>query len=190
MNAQVAAITDKNQRSLCAQMAKLKTRGKKYVLIPDVIKDLQFKSIKREGPNDPINFTNSNIPVTRRMKLAPNPELYIPNVLTALSTVFPGCNSTLVKVITSQRGDKEQLLHTDFDLKYIISRVFNLDSFHYSAIIALQPDTHLLVRGKRERIDIPVNSRLLFRGDLPHAGGAYKKATVNKVIKISILLRY
>ena len=116
--------------------------------------------IKSLQPCVPLQLrTNSNIPVTRRMKLVPNPELYIPNVLTALSTVFPGCNSTLVKVITSQRGDKEQLLHTDFDLKYIISRVFNLDSFHYSAIIALQPDTHLLVRGKRERIDISVNSR-------------------------------
>ena len=147
--------------------------------------------IKSLQPCVPLQLrTNSNIPVTRRMKLVPNPELYIPNVLTALSTVFPGCNSTLVKVITSQRGDKEQLLHTDFDLKYIISRVFNLDSFHYSAIVALQPDTHLLVSGKRERIDIPVNSMLLFRDDLPHAGGAYKKATVNKVIKISILLRY
>jgi hypothetical protein len=101
------------------------------------------------------------------MNLVPNPELYIPNVLTALSTVFSGCNSTLVKVITSQRGDKEQLLHTDFDLKYITSRVFNLDSLHYSAIIALQPDTHLLVSGKRERIGIPVNSMLLFHGNLP-----------------------
>jgi hypothetical protein len=54
--------------------------------------------------------------------------------------------------------------------------VFDLDGFHYSAIIALQPEAHLLIGEKRERVDIPKDSMLFFRGDMPHAGGAYKKA--------------
>jgi hypothetical protein len=119
------------------------------------------------------------------MQLVPLPQLNIPHVMTALRLVFPGCTNTIVKVITSERGDKEQLLHTDFDLANISNRVFDLDSFHYSAIIALQPDTHLLIGEKRERVEIPTNSMLLFRGDMPHAGGAYKKANARLFISLS-----
>jgi hypothetical protein len=182
---QLAAILDEELRSLCGKMAELKTRGTQYVLIDNVIKDLHVLDIKRIGPGDPINFTDMKIQVSRRMQLVPKPELNIPHVMTALKQVFPRCTNTVVKVITTAPGDKEQLLHTDFDLKNISNRVFDLDSFHYSAIIALQPETHLLIGEKKDRVDIPKNSMLLFRGDMPHAGGAYKEANASLFISLS-----
>jgi hypothetical protein len=150
-----------------------------------LIKDLYVRDIKRIGPRDSINFTDTKIPVSRRMQLLPKPELNIPHVMTALKQAFPRCTNTVVKVITSAPGDKEQLLRTDFDLKNISNRVFDLDSFNQSAIIALQPETHLLIGEKREKKDVPKNSMLLFRGDMPHAGGAYKKANARLFISLS-----
>jgi hypothetical protein len=62
--------------------------------------------------------------------------------------------------------------------------VFSLDSYHYSVVIALQADTHLLTGTERKRIDIPINSMIMFRGDFPHAGGGY--AVNNTRIFISV----
>ena len=90
-------------------MQELKTQ---CVLIHSVIKDMKASDIKRAGSNDPINFTNHKIPVTRRMQLVPKPEYYIPHVMVALTSVFPGCTNTLVKLIRSNRGDTPQLTHT------------------------------------------------------------------------------
>jgi hypothetical protein len=82
---QLAAILDGElsverwPRSLCGKMAELKTRGTQYVLIDNVIKDLYLWDIKRIGPRDAINFTDTKIPVSRRMQLVPKPELNIPH---------------------------------------------------------------------------------------------------------------
>jgi hypothetical protein len=106
------------------------------------------------------------------------------NVINALKFVFPGCTQRRLKVIKSLANDTPQLTHTDFDVSLINKRVFSLDSYHYSVVIALQADTHLLTGTERKRIDIPINSMIMFRGDFPHAGGGY--AVDNTRIFISV----
>ena len=89
-------------------MAKLKTH---YVLIHSVIKDIKASDIKRAGSNDTINFTNHEIPVTKRMQLVPKLEDYIPHIMAAFTSVFPGCTNPLVKLIRSNCGDTPRLTH-------------------------------------------------------------------------------
>jgi hypothetical protein len=64
----------------------------------------------------------------------------------------------------------------------IRKRIINLESFHYSAIIAMQPNTHLLIGTDRARVDIPVGSMIVFRGGISHAGGEHQ--TPNAIILI------
>ena len=58
-------------------------------------------------------------------------------------------------MIKSLANDPPQLTHTDFDYILINKRVSTLDAFHYSVIIALQEETHLLISTDRVRQDIP-----------------------------------
>ena len=79
------------------------------------------------------------------MQLVKEPDLYIPHVLTALRHSFTGCTTQLVKFITSSANDPAQSTHTDYDTKFIHRRISSLKDFHYSAIIAIEPNTHLLI---------------------------------------------
>ena len=157
-----------------SEMAKMAVMPKSHILVKDVIDDLRCSSIKLTGIKEPINFGGNEVQSLRSMQNVANPREHIASVLDALAIVFPGCTEINVKVMKSEVGDLAQLTHTDFNTGLINSRVQNLASFHYSAIIALEPFTHLLVgKVERARVEIPVNSMLLFRGDCYHAGGAY-----------------
>jgi hypothetical protein len=42
------------------------------------------------------------------------PEDLIGDVLKAITYVFTGCPTIIVKLLTSQKGDRQHLLHTDY----------------------------------------------------------------------------
>ena len=100
-----------------------------------------------------------------------DPEEILSDVLSALKIIFSKCVHTVVKLLTSLAGDTQQALHCDFDKKK--KQVSSLCEFHYSAIVCLEKNTRLIVGLRRESIDIPLHSMLLFRGDMVHAGAAY-----------------
>jgi hypothetical protein len=185
----LADIADVAVRNIATRMAEIREKGLNYIVINSVVEHLVAKDIGRLGPKEPINFTdeshNKSVNVTRSMQLVDRPERYIPQVLDALKHTFTGCKTQIVKIITSTAKDPAQLTHTDFDTRHIHTRVSSLKHFHYSAIIAIEPNTHLLIGKERKRVEIPVQSMLLFRGDLPHAGGAYIKANSRIFVSIS-----
>jgi hypothetical protein len=71
------------------------------------------------------------------------------------------------------------------DVSLINKRVTNLDAFYYWVIIALQTDIHLLTGIERNRLNIPVNSKVIFRGDFIHTGGGYAADNARLFISIS-----
>jgi hypothetical protein len=79
---------------------------------------------------DPITFTDEKVSVTRTITAILNPTACFPNVMYAISEVFPGCTNFEYKLIKSLANDPLQLLHTDFDAVHLIrKRNINLDSF-------------------------------------------------------------
>ena len=166
-------IVDPDVRTIATQMSKLKERKLGFIVIEKIIKNLDPNTIQLIGSVEPIDFTDSKATVLRTMQEVDTPSHYIANVLDAIDIVFPGCKNRCVKVIKSLAGDQPQLTHTDFNVKLINKRVANLNAFHYSVMIALQNETHLLIGTDRVRQYIPVDSMIMFRGDLPHAGDGY-----------------
>ena len=181
----LTGIRNENVEILTKQLTTLKTSGQKFLIIDNVIKDIKASSIKRKGDKEPIVFSDRKAPNTRSMQLVKDPKKYIPHILTALKETFPGCKKVMVKIISSAENDPPQLTHTDFDPRHIHKRVSSLEHFHYSALIALERNTHLLIGKERKRLDIPVGSMLIFRGDMPHAGGEYTTANERLFISLS-----
>ena len=181
----VTGIEDEQIRKLVQQLSVIKESVQHYLIIQDVIEKIEPKDIKRRGNKDPITFTDPKAPKTRSMQFVNKPDRYIPHILIALKQTFPGCKKVMVKIISSTANDPPQLTHTDFDLNLIHKRVSSLEHFHYSALIALENDTHLLIGIERKRVDIPIGSMLIFRGDMPHAGGGYKTANERLFISLS-----
>ena len=103
--------------------------------------NFNVKTLKLTRVADPITFTDEKAAITRTMTAITNPTKCFLNVLTAMNQVFPGCTNFKYKLINSLANDPPQRLHTDFDTTHLIfKKITNLDSFHYSAIIALQPN--------------------------------------------------
>ena len=102
------------------------------------------------------------------------PEDLIGDVLQAINYVFTGCPTIIVKLLTSQKGDRQQLLHTDYVPNDSTITMKNLNHFHYSALISIEQDTKLVIGSSLEVVDIPLHSMLFFRGDMVHAGAAYE----------------
>jgi hypothetical protein len=166
-------------------MSKLKERKTQFVLVSKVLQNFNVKTLRLARTVDPITFTDETAPVTRTMAAILNPVACFHNVLSAMNQVFPGCTHFKYKLIKSLANDPPQLLHTDFDTHLIFKKIINLDSFHYSAIIALQPHAHLFVGKERVRVDIPVGDMIVFRGDMPHAGGGYEIPNARIFISLS-----
>lgn len=181
----LADIADEAVKNIATQMAEIQKKGLDYIVINNVVEHLVAKDIKLIGLKEPINFNNKGAKVTRTMQLVDRPERYIPHVLAALQHTFTGCKTQIVKIISSTAKDPAQPTHTDFDTRHILTRVSSLKQFHFSAIIAIEPNTHLLIGIDRKRVEIPVQSMLLFRGDLPHAGGQYIKANSRIFVSFS-----
>jgi hypothetical protein len=183
---QLAAILDGELRSLCEKMAEItvwkdgRVENTRHSIRPHRQRHQRPLPMRHQA-----HKTKGCHKLYRREDTGIKAHAISAQTRAQHTTYIPRCTNTVVKVITSTPGDKEQLLHTDFDLKNISNRVFDLDSFHYSAIIALQPETHLLIGERRERVDITKNSMSLFRGDMPHASGAYKKANARLFISLS-----
>ena len=180
----IIAATDTGRIALV--LAKLKQRKTQYVLVSDVLVNFDVNTLKLNRVVDPITFTDEKAAITRTMTAITNPTKCFLNVLTAMNQVFPGCTNFKYKLINSLANDPPQLLHTDFDTtRLIFKKITNLDSFHYSAIIALQPNAHLFVGKERVRVDIPVGDMIVFRGDMPHAGGGYEIPNARIFISLS-----
>lgn len=179
-------VTDHEVKRIAEQMAKLKIKSRAYVIIDDVIETLDPEEITVSGSVQPIDFTNIKDPVKRTMQeIADESKYLFANITNALRIVFPGCTHHKLKVIKSLATDLPQLTHTDLDVSLINKRVFSLESFHYSVIIALQADTHLLNGTERMRQNIPINSMIMFRGDFLTLVGV----TAQKTLAFSFLLR-
>ena len=166
-------------------LSQLKERKKLFVLVSNVLPNFNVKTLKLTKKVDPITFTDETAPTTRTMTAIMNPVSCFSNVLSAMNQVFPGCTNFKYKLIKSFANDPPQLLHTDFDTQLIFKKIINLDSFHYSAIIALQPNAHLFIGKERVRMDIPVGDMIVFRGDMPHAGGGYETPNARIFISLS-----
>jgi hypothetical protein len=180
----IIAATDTGRIALV--LAKLKQRKTQYVLVSDVLVNFDVNTLKLNRVVDPITFTDEKAAITRTMTAITNPTKCFSNVLTAMNQVFPGCTHFKYKLINSFANDPPQLLHTDFDTTHLIfKKITNLDSFHYSAIIALQPNAHLFVGKERVRVDIPVGDMIVFCGDMPHAGGGYEIPNARIFISLS-----
>ena len=102
------------------------------------------------------------------------PEDLIGDVLKAITYVFTGCPTIIVKLLTSQKGDRQHLLHTDYVPTDATIIMKNLNRFHYSAVISIEQDTKLVIGSFLEVVDIPLHSMQFFRGDMVHAAAAYE----------------
>jgi hypothetical protein len=178
-------ISDTETGKIALVLAKLKERKRQYVLVSDVLVNFDVKTLRLTRTVDPITFTDEKAAITRTMTAILNPTACFSNVITAMKQVFPGCTNFKYKLIESLANDPPQLLHTDFDTNLIYKKITSLDSFHYSAIIALQPNAHLLIGKERARVDIPVGGMIVFRGDMPHAGGGYETPNARIFISLS-----
>lgn len=183
--ASLQSIEDQSLQRIATELTVLKTPRKDplmYIIVRDVINGVSVNSLKLEK-KEPITF-GTEISLRTMYDIVGTPKK-LACVLDALTFVFPGCKYVKTKVIKSKAGDLAQLTHTDYNSELINNRIKSLADFHYSAIIALQPDTHLLIGRDRVRVEIPVNAMLLFRGDCPHAGGAYPVANSRIFLSLS-----
>ena len=162
-------------------------RVKNYLIVNDVINSLTIPKITYDGIAENINFGSSKELTKRTQRNTKNASAVIGKVIDAMKLVFPGCTRTNVKMLHSSAHDIAQDTHTDYNYGAILERVRSFKDYHYSAIIAIEEGSHLLVGKERVKIVIPKNSMLFWRGDLPHAGGGYEKP--NKRIFVSISSR-
>lgn len=130
-----------------------------------------MSEIKLKGVKEPINFHNLKSPWIRFMQDLKNPEDVLSDVLSALQTDFSKYVHIAVNFFSSISGDPEQQTYTDFAQE--VNSLTNLSEFHYSAIVSLEENTHLLIGPLRVSVDIPLHSMPLFRGDMEHARAAY-----------------
>lgn len=158
--------------------------SKPYVIIPDVILPIVSSSVEMIGESELITFSPGH-DNKRSMQNVANRQLYVADVLRSLELCFSQCDKIAVKLIRSLPGDKAQKTHFDFDTKLIHGRVHDLACYHYSVIIALEEETYLLISKNRRRVKIPVHSMICFRGDLAHAGAAYKNGNTRFFISAS-----
>lgn len=157
---------------------------KDYVILRDVIGDTRLSSIRLQGLPEVISFDDNAASTTRSQQNITNSGRIVGKVLDAFKNIFPGCSNVAVKLLVSSSGDEEQLTHTDFNYESINRRVRSYKDFHYSALVAIEEGSHLLVGKNREKVDIPMNGMIFWRGSCPHAGGGY--SSVNRRIFISI----
>lgn len=171
----IEAIENTNARRIATSLSKI-MENEDYVIIEDVVSST-FDVYKAEfkGKSEYITFGQER-PYKRSMQELTDPKEAIPDVLEALKVVFSECDRVVVKLIKSEKGDIQQIIHTDYELYKKPLRT--LSHYHYSAIISVQDGTKLMV-GKVEncqQIIIPLHSMLFFRGDMPHAGAGYEIA--------------
>ena len=182
----LAGIIEPEVQRIAKQLANMKSKQKAYVVIDSVTESINPKDIILSGSAEPIDFTDQKSPPLRTMQeIADESKYHFANVISALKFVFPGCTQYKTKVLQSLANDTPQKTHTDMDVSLINKRVSNLEAFHYSVIIALQTDTHLLTGIERDRLNIPVNSKIIFRGDFIHAGGGYAADNARLFISFS-----
>lgn len=182
----LAGIIEREVQRTAEQLAKMKSKQKAYVVIDSAIESIDPKDIILSGSAELIDFTDQKSPALRTMQeIADESKYHFANVISALKFVFPGCTQYKTKVLQSLANDTPQKIHTGMDVSLINKRMSNLDAFHYSVIIALQTDTHLLTGIERDRLNIPVNSKIIFGGDFIHARGGYAADKTLLFISIS-----
>jgi hypothetical protein len=119
-----------------------------------------------------VNFTPKSKLFMRHVSENTHPSCN--DLLSVIHDIFTDCPIHL-KVIYSFPGDVAQLQHTDMLDKYTRTTPQERRKYYYSMIVAVAAvcnNTKLIV--EKVLIDIPVRSMIIFRGDTPHAGAAYK----------------
>ena len=155
-----------------------------YIIIKDVIGPINHSVFSFDGDAEVISFAGTPSSTSRSQRVITNGQDIIGPILKAMMIVFPGCSNVAVKLLESSPGDKAQETHTDYDYNALNKRVRSLKAFHYSALVAFEPGSVLLMGTRREVVKIPLNAMIFWRGNCPHAGGAYK--TKNRRIFVSI----
>jgi hypothetical protein len=159
--------------------------GKRIVQVDKVISPTIKKTdIKLKLQPEKITFSAPK-PHLRTMQPLEDPEAILGNVIAAIRIVFPQCTSMVVKMLKSKAGDTAQITHTDYVPEVKPVQLKHLKAFHFSAIISIEHDTRLLISKAREEIEVPLHSMVLFRGDMLHAGAAYKTANSRLFISAS-----
>lgn len=159
-------------------------RKSEYVIIENVIDSFNLKSLCFDGKAENISFAGTFATTTRNQRVISNGQTVLMDILEVFRIIFPGCSDVAVKLLHSLPGDKAQVTHTDFDYNSIGQRLRSLKAFHYSALVAFEKGSTILMGVRNEEIKIPINGMIFWRGSTPHAGAAYVES--NKRIFISI----
>lgn len=166
-------IKEANVRRIAVLLDKIKS-NKKYVIVPAAISaEIALADIELMGAEKPITFSDEGTPSKRTMQLIRNPQEILGDLWAAINAVFPACSEIEVKMLKSEAGDTQQLIHTDYAPEGIATPIRHLSGFLYSAVISLEKNTKLLVGECLKEIKIPMHSMIFFRGDMLHAGAAY-----------------
>ena len=172
---QLQSIEDPEIQRIAQILDRIKKK-ELFVIVPNAIQPLTFEDIKTIGVVEPITFGTAEKPYKRTMQKVSNARDYLSNVMSALHIVFPKCDNIVVKLLTSQAGDKEQDIHTDFHKTETTPSVKDLSAFHYSALVSFEANTRLICvmsDTEKKEVSIPLYGMLLFRGDFRHAGASY-----------------
>ena len=145
-----------------------------YSIIDDVVNVSLFPEVNDEiystlSTWNNVNFTPNSKRYMRHVSRNCHPSCN--DLLSAIHDIFTDSHIHL-KVIYSLPGDVAQLQHTDMLDKYTQTTPQDRRKYHYSIIVAVCKNTKLIF--EKVLIDIPVGSMIIFRGDTPHAGAAYK----------------
>lgn len=182
----ISLVTDKMVRAIAKALDLMKDKHK-YVIVHDVVEDWVVRSvIKLEGKKEPITFSDPLAEThLRSMQEVDSPERYVPQLFSAFKLAFPLCKTRKLKLLTSEAGDVAQMTHTDYVPPVSEVSIDDMREFHYSAVIAIEDNTRLLVGIRRKITDIPLHVMIFFRGDMLHAGAGYSIANSRLFFSIS-----
>jgi hypothetical protein len=157
----------------------------KFKIVENVIDSTSLPKLCFTEEAEIISFEGVEPSSSRTQRTISNGEALLPRIYDAFRMIFPGCTEISVRLVTSKASDKAQEVHTDYNIDALGSRVHSLKAFHYSALVAIQEDTILLVGKEKTIVGIPLNGMIIWRGDMPHAGGGYVKRHKRIFISIS-----
>ena len=162
--------------------------GDPYVLINNVIgNDISTNSFIMSQEPEPIDFSNNPKDI-RTQQVIDNGLTLLHDVVHAIHVVFPSCDRIVMKKLFSKANGVEQSMHTDHVHSYRAQRITALTKLHYSAIIANEENTTLMIgqnNGVSRQVNIPQYAMLFYRGDVFHADSLYKKDNSRIFMSIS-----
>lgn len=189
------ANATKNYRGLIKKIQNMYHGGRKYCILPQILRvEGHLPLTKQVGHTKathglPINFSLAHLkdryeykfydseiedPLTARM-----PD-YLMKYINTIKDCLLNIRYTRASIITSFEKCNEQKLHADEATYYDLKKK-NIEDAPYSLIMALEDEknpTSIIIesgKGKTETRILKPGEAILMRGDLRHAGAAYKK---------------